>query len=235
MRPGHRGPLALTPAPGPVATELDHLIARARAHGHPVRVPPIATAGRGRSRNHIGPWSEDEPRRIVLTSSTLVLPAAERRWVLAHELSHQLRDDQRGGRYPEPRWAWPLTVALLVLLIGSILGCGAIALGLLHPYKEVSAAVAVAAAVLMAAFLAVLTRWERAEETAVDHTAAEVFGAVLTPAGVRRLQRREGRLFGRLLPVPVRSHPRPAARRVAGLAVLAEQHGQTLPPDLTAR
>jgi hypothetical protein len=63
----------------------------------------------------------------------------------------------------------------------------------------------------------VLVALIRREETETDAAAARVFGEVLTPAGVERIRRNEGRL-SRYVPTVLRSHPHPAARRRAGLA-----------------
>lgn len=57
----------------------------------------------------------------------------------------------------------------------------------------------------------------RREETAIDATAARVFGEVLTVAGVERIRHNKGAL-SRCVPTLLRSHPDPAARRRAGLA-----------------
>ena len=59
----------------------------------------------------------------------------------------------------------------------------------------------------------------RREETAADVTAAAVFGAVLTIAGVERLRRGEGALV-RYMPNVLREHTHPNARRRAGLATI---------------
>lgn len=57
----------------------------------------------------------------------------------------------------------------------------------------------------------------RQEEIATDTTAAQVFGEVLTVAGVQRIRRNEGAL-SRYVPTLLRSHRDPAAGRRAGLA-----------------
>ena len=113
---------------------------------------------------------------------------------------------------------------LVVLSPGGLPGvAGCVAALLTAAYAAVSGAGPDVGLLLALAALGAFGMWMvlislvRREETATDATAAQVFGEVLTVAGVERIRRNEGAL-SRYVPTLLRSHPDPAARRRAGLA-----------------
>ena len=158
----------------------------------------------------------DAPQ-VRLGQDLLATAPEVRAWTLAHEAAHVLRGQQRLVP-PVPVGVWcsgaVLVVVMLVALAAAVYGerLGGWAGGWVT-----SLLLVVVAAMVMWAGL--LTGLLRAEEAAADAVAATVFGEVLSEDGVRRLYDQEG--LTRYQPMLLRTHPRPPARRQAGLTALA--------------
>lgn len=192
--------------------EIAQISSRAAAAGRPLRAVPTIELGEGPRSRVV---SVEHPARIQLSRELLQIPADERAWTIAHELSHVLRHQER-SRAPHSR---RLAAAGLLLAGLSAAGVAAVAWWLLadgpSDLRNIGAIVGWLAVVAL--WLVYLTM-QRREEAECDRTAAEVFGEILSPAGVIRLQHTEGR-GSALVPTWLRSHAHPRDRRRIGLTV----------------
>jgi Zn-dependent protease with chaperone function len=215
--------------PAELRAEVEQIARRAAAAGRPLDPMPaleMATRPRYGSRVFLGPADGSQLPRLRLGLDLLDVDPADRAWAIAHELAHVLRR-QEGIRLEFTRrrvTAGALFGALAVVAVltagyGALFGSGRY-VGLLLILGLVGAA----------GMWLVLMALIRQEETETDVTATDVFGEVLTPAGVERIQRNEGRL-SRYVPTVLRTHPHPATRRRARLATTpAGSHTAPTPP-----
>lgn len=205
-----------TPIPDLLRRQFEQIAARAAAHGralHPMPTLELAARDGQGSRAIPGPARGRQRPRVRLGRDLLDVAPDDRAWTIAHELSHILRA-QQSTRPRHLRGPLGLAELLLIVTVAAMLAAGGTLLrgsgpdlGWLLTLATLSAA---------GGLLAVIALGRR-EESATDVTAATVFSEVLTPAGVQRLRRAEGALSG-YVPNLLRTHPRPAARRRAGLA-----------------
>lgn len=205
-----------TPPPAHLVDELAEMVQRCAAAGRPLDPPPLlelATSSRKSTEAIFG--GPHGPPRIRLALDLVDVPPHERSWTLAHELSHLLhRQEARPLARTGPLRALVAAVIVVALiLVGR--GVWLIAAGDDQAAKQPLALAVLAPIVL----LLVMIKLMRREEAAADLTAAEVFGEVLTPAGVQRLVQRQG--IERFTPMLLRTHPRAPARRASGLAALS--------------
>ena len=211
--------------PDELRAEVEQIARRAARHGTPLNPMPeleIAQRTRHGSRARLG--ARDRPPRLYLDPGLLDLAPADRAWTIAHELAHVLRR-QEGTRQELARGLLTTAGLLAVLAVGAVLAAGYLVLSGSARHVDLPFAVGVASvAGMWLLFISLLRR----EETETDAAAAEVFGEVLTAAGVERLRRIEG-LLTRHLPTFLRSHPRAAARRQAGLTARGLTGGEPSP------
>lgn len=202
--------------PAPLRQEFETIAARAAAVGRPLAPMPtleIATNSRRDSRAFTDPVGSAGTPRVRLAQDLLDTAPEERAWTIAHELSHVLRA-QEGTRVTFTRGRLNAVWALLALAVAALAVAGYAGLTRSGPSADLMAGLGV---VGLAVWAALIVEVIRREETGADATAAEVFGEVLTVAGVKRLQRRE-RPFAEFAVTAWRTHPRPSHRRRAGLA-----------------
>ena len=213
LRPA--GPAVTTDVPAPLRQEFETIAARAAEGGRPLLPVPtleIATHDKQTSRAFTGPAGSTDAPRVRLARDLLDTSSEDRAWTIAHELSHVLRA-QEGSRSEYTHARLTAMGALLALSVGALVFAGYAGLVGAGPNVGLLFVLALLSGVAMcvAAFEVI-----RREETAADATAAEVFGEVLTVAGVERLRRKEG-AFAELPLAALRTHPRPSDRRRAGL------------------
>jgi Zn-dependent protease with chaperone function len=194
--------------------EYDLIVARSADLWQPVPVLEV-DGHKGHSSSVVLAATTSTPPRVRLSADLLSTPPVDRAWSMAHELGHVLR--HQNGERP---------AGAPVFLAGAgVLGAGAVACvftagaAVLHSAGFIAGVLAAGALGQVGGLWLVLLVLMRREESATDAVAAAVFGEVLTPAGVERLCRYEGAL-SRYVPTLLRSHPRPKARRAAGLVAL---------------
>lgn len=207
-----------TIVPERLQQEVETIAARAAAIGRPLTPMPtleIATNTRQTSRAFTGPLGSTDTPRVRLAQDFLDTAPEERAWTIAHELSHVLHA-QEGDRPGFTRGRLTAAGALLAIAVAALACAGYAELTQSGPGAGWFLVLALVSGIGMCMVIfAVIRR----EEIAADATAVEVFGEVLTVAGVQRLRRREG-AFGAFAELPltaVRTHPRPSHRRRAGL------------------
>ena len=220
-------PVASEPVPADLQVQFDQLLNLAAARGSGLNPGPHLEIDA--SRPDAAESTGGASPVVRLGTRTAGLPPADRGFLLAHELSH-IRRQQRGLVPPFPRaafGAWSLV--MLAVWEGVILVSAGWAprggLGVALAWWAVRLALMLGAAAW--GLLGVVCSYSRREEAAVDHLTAVLFGEVLTVDGVERLTGLEERL-NRALPDRLRSHPRPAARRAAGLRAI-DSKKETLP------
>jgi len=198
---------------------------RAARHGTPLDpLPELEIARRARHGSRVRLGARGRPPRLCLAPDLLDLAPADRAWTIAHELTHVLRR-QEGTRQELARGLLTTAGLLAVLAVSAVLAAGYLVLSGSARHVGLPFAIGVASvAGMWLVFLSLLRR----EETETDAAAAEVFGEVLTVAGVERLRRIEG-LLTRHLPTFLRSHPPAAARRQAGLTARGLTGGEPSP------
>lgn len=203
--------------PAELRAEVEQIARRAAAAGRPLEPIPtleIATHPRHGSRA-FSPRGGVPPPRVCLGLDLLDAAPADRAWTIAHELAHVLRR-QEGTRLEFTRRLVTAGALLGALAVAAVLVAGYLVL--FSPGRYIGLLLALALGIVgVTGMWLVLVALIRREETETDAAAATVFGEVLTPAGVERIRRNEGRL-SRYVPTVLRSHPHPAARRRAGLA-----------------
>jgi Zn-dependent protease with chaperone function len=215
--------------PAELRAEVEQIARRAAAAGRPLDPMPaleLATRPRHGSRVFLGPPDGSQLPRVRLGLDLLDVDPADRAWAIAHELAHVLRR-QEGIRLEFTGRRVTAGALLGVLAVAAVLTAGYGALFGSGRYVALLLTLGLVGATGMWLVLVALIRQE---ETETDATATDVFGEVLTPAGVERIQRNEGRL-SRYVPTVLRTHPHPAARRRAGLATTpAGSHPAPTPP-----
>jgi predicted Zn-dependent protease len=183
----------------------------------------IATHPRHGSRV-LRPADGSQLPRLRLGRDLLDVDPADRAWAIAHELAHVLRR-QEGIR---------LEFTGRLVTAGALLGALAVAAVLTAGYGALFGSGRYVALLLTLGLVGATGMWLvlvaliRQEETETDATATDVFGEVLTPAGVERIRRNEGLLSG-YIPTFLRSHPHAAARRQAGLTAHGLTDGEPSP------
>ncbi len=212
--------------PAELRAEVDQIARRAAAAGRqldPMPVLELATHPRHGSRV-LRPADGSQLPRLRLGLDLLDVDPADRAWAIAHELAHILRRQEgtrlefTGRRVTAGALLGALAVAaVLTAGYGALFGSGRY-VGLLLTLGLVGAT----------GMWLVLVALIRQEETETDATATDVFGEVLTPAGVERIRRNEGLLSG-YIPTFLRSHPHPAARRQASLTARGLTDGEPSP------
>ena len=214
--------------PAELRAEVEQIARHAAAAGRPLDPMPaleLATHPRHSSRV-LRPADGSQLPRLRLGLDLLEVDPADRAWAIAHELAHVLRRQ-------EGIW---LEFTRRRVTVGALLGALAVAAVLTAGYGLLFGSGRYVALLLNLALVGAAGMWLvfvaliRREEAETDATAAAVFGEVLTPAGVERIHRNEGRL-SRYVPTVLRTHPHPAARRRAGLATTsAGSHPAPTPP-----
>lgn len=185
-------------------SEVQALAARAARAGRPLRgVPTVEISDTLSSRA----FPAHTPPRIRLSSRLLQLSPRERAWTIAHELSHVLRHQEGSAWRRAPIWPFLLaSVVTFASLAGAVLAAPS------------SAILSTLLVLLALAGAGGLTWWNMAQlagsrrnEAETDALAATVFGEVMTEEWVQHILHAEG--LSRYLPMALRSHPRPDARR----------------------
>ncbi|MCM3662530.1 ImmA/IrrE family metallo-endopeptidase [Georgenia satyanarayanai] len=193
-----------TGRPAELLSEVHALAARAASAGRPLRsVPSVEISDKLSSRA----FPAHTPPRIRLSSRLLQLSPRERAWTIAHELSHVLRHQEGSAWRRAPIWPFLLaSVVTFASLTGAVIvaSCSLILSTLL--------------VLLALAGAGGLTWWNvaqlaggRRNESETDALAATVFGEVMTEEWVQHTLHAEG--LSRYLPLALRSHPPPDARR----------------------
>ena len=212
--------------PAELRAEVDQIARRAAAAGRqldPMPVLELATHPRHGSRV-LRPADGSQLPRLRLGLDLLDVDPADRAWAIAHELAHVLRR-QEGIR---------LEFTGRRVTAGALLGALAVAAVLTAGYDVLFGSGRYVGLLLILGLVGAAGMWLvlvaliRQEETETDATATDVFGEVLTPAGVERIRRNEGLLSG-YIPTFLRSHPHAAARRQAGLTARGLTDGEPSP------
>jgi len=197
-----------TPAPASLVREVEELIARGERLGYPVlSQPEIRLGTRSSARSARG----GQPARITLDARLLERSAADRHWVLGHELGHLLPGTLRVGSVLQRALlagglAIMAVTVLVVVLVAVPRGWAAIPDG---PAWNWGLFGIVTGLVIG---LAGLMGHSRDTEAACDRASALIYGQTLSKEHVAYLLRHEG-LLNRLTPTVLRSHPRPGWRR----------------------
>ena len=195
--------------------QFTDIVDRATAAGRPLHPRPRLEVADGRRERSRAVTRAGEAPRVRVQRDLPARPPQARAWTLAHETAHVLRA-QEGARPPQRG----LTALAGVLAVVAVV---AVAVG---AYGELLAGwtgtttqwlLPAVAGITALGMIMILTALVRREEVATDEVAAVIFGEVLSPDGVQRLLHAEGGLWLRWLPTLLRTHPRPAARRRAGL------------------
>jgi len=185
-------------------SEVHVLAARAARAGRPLRpVPTVEISDKLSSRA----FPSHTPPRIRLSSRLPQLSPRERAWTIAHELSHVLRHQEGSAWRRAPIWPFLLaSVVTFASLTGAVITA---------PRSAILSTLLV---LLALAGAGGLTWWNltqlagsRRNETETDALAATVFGEVMTEEWVQHTLHAEG--LSKYLPLALRSHPRPDARR----------------------
>ena len=197
-----------TPAPASLVQEVEELIVRGERLGYPVPSRPEIRLGiNSRARTA----RAGQPARITVDARLLERSAADRRWVIGHELGHLLPGTLRAGSVLQRALVVGglavMAVTVLVLLVVAVpRGWAAIPDGPAWDWGAfgIFAGLVVSIAGLMA--------HSRDTESACDRASAVIYGQTLSEEHVAYLLRREG-VLNRLAPTVFRTHPRPDRRR----------------------
>jgi len=222
------GVASSSPTPAAVPAELraqyEDLAARAATLGRALRpVPIVEIATSSTEDNHFWPGSihGTRPPRIRLSQDLPSMPAHDRGFSMAHELSHALSFQEKARRLQIQDRIFLIGIAVAVL--------AGVAEAALHISRVGIPVVSVALGLLAFASLGVTIlitlAVTRREEAATDVMAATVFGEALTEAGMRRLERREGASLQRRWRW-FRTHPLPPTRRASGLDLTAARYAE---------
>jgi hypothetical protein len=207
-----------TVAPASLVQEVEDLIVRGERHGHPVLSRPEIRLG---TRSSARAARAGQPAHITLDAQLLERSAADRRWVIGHELGHLLPGTLRAGSVLQRA----LMVAGLVVMVLAVLvflvvavprGWAAVPGGPAWNWGALGIIVGLVLA------LAGLTGHSRDTESACDRASALIYEQTMSEAHVAHLLQREG-VLNRLVPTMLRTHPRPGRRREQVLALLAGQ------------
>jgi len=200
-----------------VRAHVDDLLDRAAAAGHRLEPRPVVEVLPGRGHSSSRPATSREAAAVLVGRDLLDAPPAVQRWGLAHEVAHLLPSPATARGHLGPWLGTVAAVATLVAAAAAVASAVALATAPgVAPMPPWLPLVSVAGVVVL---WLVLQRMRRQLETAVDVATAAVFGLVLPPEGVQWLTTAEGTV-SRRLPVLLRTHPRPAARRRTGLDTL---------------
>lgn len=208
----------MTAAPASLVQEVEDLIAHGERLGYPVSSrPEVRLGASSRAR-----WARGgQPARITVDARLLERSAADRRWVIGHELGHLQPGTLRAGSVLQRALivgglAVLAVTALVFVAVAVPLGWAAIPDGPAWNWG----AFGIFSGLVIA--LAGLMGHSRDTETACDRASALIYGQAMSQEHVDYLLHREG-LLNRLVPTVFRTHPRPRRRRDQVLKTLAEQ------------
>lgn len=206
-----------TVAPASLVHKVEDLIVRGERQGHPVPSRPEIRLG---TRSSARAARAGQPACITLDAQLLERSAADRRWVIGHELGHLLPDTLRAGSVLQRA----LVVGGLVVLAVTVLGLGLVAAP--RGWAAIPdgpawnwGALGIFAGLVIS--ITGLMAHSRDIESACDRASAVIYGQTMSEEHVAYLVRREG-VLNRLAPTVFRTHPRPGRRREQVLTAEAE-------------
>ena len=197
-----------TPASASLVQEVEELIVRGERLGYPVPSRPeirLGTSSRARTAR------AGQPARITVDARLLERSAADRRWVIGHELGHLLPGTLRAGSVLQRALMVGglavMAVTVLVLLVVAVpSGWAAIPDGPAWNWGLFGILVGLVISI------AGLMAHSRDIESACDRASAVIYGQTMSEEHVAYLLRREG-VLNRVAPTVFRTHPRPGRRR----------------------
>jgi hypothetical protein len=194
------------PAPASLVQEVEALVLRGERLGHaPSSRPEIYVGGRSWAQ----PARGGRPARITIDARLLDRPAADRSWVIGHELGHLLAVTVQPGTILQR------SLMALGAAVATATAIGFVGIALPAGWASIPngpawfwCGLGLVSAVVIA--LLGLMQRSRDTETACDRASAVIYGQVMSEGHVEDLLRREG--FTRLVPTALRTHPRPRQR-----------------------
>jgi hypothetical protein len=188
------------PAPASLVREVEALIVRGERLGHvPSSRPEIYVGDDSWTRGARG----EQPASIRIDHRLLERPAADRHWVIGHELGHLL----------------PVTAQPWSVLQRTVVGVGvtvvATSIGAMVASAISAGEVSIVGVFGIFCGLVIVVSgqlWHNRDiEAACDRASAVIYGQTMSEEHAADLLRREG-LVTRLSPTALRTHPRPRRR-----------------------
>ena len=216
-----RGPYAeamTSDGPDAVRAHVDDLLTQAAAAGYRLDPRPFVELRPEHEHSTALPSPVGRHSALWIGRDLLQAPPAVQRWGLAHEVAHLLPSSAGPRLHLGPWLGTVAAVAALVAVAAAVTSAAALATAP-GPVPAPPWLPLISVAGVLVLWL-VLQRMRRQLESAVDIATARVFGLVLPPDGVQWLTAAEGTI-SRHLPVLLRTHPRPGARRQTGLDALS--------------